>query len=75
VALMALSASTTVIIKPEDLVRTRSTGRTALVLEILCGHRRLVRDVITKSTFVAHVDDLHLVQSAIPKRWPSHITS
>jgi hypothetical protein len=32
-------------------------------------------DVITKSTFVAHVDDLHLVQSAIPRRWPSHITS
>jgi hypothetical protein len=70
---MALRASSTVIIKPEDVVRTRSTGRTAVVLEILCGHRRRLRDVITKATFIAHVDDLHLVQSAVPRRWPSHL--
>jgi hypothetical protein len=33
---MALASAAT-IIKPEDLVRVRSTGRTAKVLEILCG--------------------------------------
>jgi hypothetical protein len=71
---MALSSAAT-IIKPDDLVRVRSTGRTAKVLELLTGHRRRLQDVVTKATFVAHVDDLHLVEAAVPRRWPSHITS
>jgi hypothetical protein len=71
---MALASAAT-IIKPEDLVRVRSTGRTAKVLEILCGHRRRVEDVITKARFIAHLDDLYLVESSVPRRWPSHITT
>jgi hypothetical protein len=71
---MALAASAP-IIKPDDLVRVRSTGRTAKVLELLTGHRRRLQDVITRATFVAHVDDLHLVEAAVPRRWPSHITT
>jgi hypothetical protein len=54
---MALASAAT-IIKPDDLVRVRSTGRTAKVLELLTGralcssahwHRRRLEDVVTKA--------------------------
>jgi hypothetical protein len=70
---MALASAGT-IIKPEDVVRVRSTGRTAKVLELLTGHRRRLEDVITRAKFIAHLDDLYLVESSVPRRWPSHLS-
>lgn len=69
---MALAASAP-IIKPEDLVRTRDGRITARVTEILPGHRRRLENVITKALFIKHVDELVLIESAVPKRWPSHL--
>jgi hypothetical protein len=75
VAAIKALAAPAAIIKPYDTVRVRSTLRAAIVLEILCGHRRRLKDVATGAIFIAHVDDLHLVQVSVPRRWPSHITT
>lgn len=71
---MALNALATaaIIIKPDDLVRTRD-GKTARCLEILPGHRRRLENTLTGTKFIAHVEELHLVQAAPPRRWPSHL--
>lgn len=59
-------------IKPDDLVRTPS-GKTARCLEIRPRGFRLIEDVITNERSILHVDDLYLVRSAPPRRWPSHV--
>lgn len=58
-------------IKPGDLIRTQS-GRTAHCLEIRARGFRLIADVVTKQQSIVHVDELFLVRSAPPRRWPSY---
>lgn len=66
---MALASAAT-IIKPDDLVRTRDGRITARCIEILPHHYRRVQNVITGARFVAHVEDLVMIQAAVPKPWP-----
>jgi hypothetical protein len=58
-------------IKPGDLVRTRS-GRTARCLEIRARGFRLIADVATQQQSIVHAEELFLVRSAPPRRWPSY---
>lgn len=69
---MAFVGNTKPTIKPDDLVRTRD-GRTATVVEIRPGGFRWLVDVASNRPFEAHVDDLYLVRSALPRAWPSHL--
>jgi hypothetical protein len=66
---MALAAMPT-IIKPDDLVRTRDGRITARCIEILPHHYRRLQNVLTGARFMAHVDDLVVIQAAVPRPWP-----
>jgi hypothetical protein len=59
------------IIKPNDLLRTRS-GDTAICIELRTRGFRLIENVATGDRSIAHVDDLYLVRSAPVRRWPDY---
>jgi hypothetical protein len=69
------AAAATTIIKPGDLVRTVDAARTARVLAILpCGLRHLL-DVHSGRSFKKHVNELYLLEAAVPQPWPSRRSS